>query len=291
MYLFATDRRVDSRRPLVFDTEPADGNQLSYGTCYVSIPRDHRMGELEGPSIWRLEFRPDPDLHVVLISKELSASQRFFDDIRLLAQRSDEQDALVFVHGYNVTFDDAARRTAQLAYDLGFKGPAVLFSWPSQGALAGYNKDARNVELSVDSLRSLLTDLSRTANVKRIHVIAHSMGNRALVGALTRLGPSVPVIAVSGSRRCCATMNRTSARADPRRPSVPGSSVATLSPTATCAPSPFLPDVVQERAEEDPVPVLDQAGRHDLLRVLRIGRRRAPETTRSNARSRCISTV
>ena len=29
-------------------------------------------------------------------------------------------DVLVFVHGYNVGFEDAARRAAQLAYDLNF---------------------------------------------------------------------------------------------------------------------------------------------------------------------------
>lgn len=191
--LFATDRRVESRRPLAFDLEPAEGNQLSYGTGLVSVPRDHRMGDLEGPSIWRLEFRPDPDRHVVVLSKELADQTRFFQDVRRLAQRSDQQDALIFVHGYNVGFDDALRRTAQLAYDLGFKGPALTFSWPSQGVLAGYNRDARNVELSVDSLRTVLADLSKRADVKRVHVIAHSMGNRAVVGALAKLGGDVPV--------------------------------------------------------------------------------------------------
>ena len=190
---FATDRRVETRRPLAFDSEPADGNQVSYGVCLVSVPRDHRMGELEGPSIWRLEFRPDPERHVLVLSKELSDQARFFDDVRHLAERSDDQDALVFVHGYNVEFDDAARRTAQLAYDLGFKGPAIAFSWPSQATLAGYNRDARNVELSADSLRTVLSDLAKRANVKRIHVIAHSMGNRALVSALSKIGNDVPV--------------------------------------------------------------------------------------------------
>ena len=191
--LFATDRRVDTRRPLAFDSEPADGNQISYGTCLVSVPRDHRMGDLEGPSIWRLEFREDPERHIVVLSKELSDQARFFEQVRQLAARSTEQDALVFVHGYNVAFDDAVRRTAQLAYDLGFKGPAVAFSWPSQAELTGYNRDARNVELSAESLRTVLTDLAGKANVKRIHVIAHSMGNRALVGALSKIGNDVPV--------------------------------------------------------------------------------------------------
>jgi esterase/lipase superfamily enzyme len=70
------------------------------------------MGELEGPSIWRLEFRPDPERHILVLSKELSERARFLDDVRHLAERSDGQDALVFVHGYNVEFDAAARRTA-----------------------------------------------------------------------------------------------------------------------------------------------------------------------------------
>jgi esterase/lipase superfamily enzyme len=151
------------------------------------------MGDLEGPSIWRLEFRPDPERHILVLSKELSEPTRFFADVGHLAERSDEHDALVFVHGYNVDFDDAARRTAQLAYDLGFKGPAIAFSWPSQATLAGYNRDARNVELSADSLRVVLSDLSKKANVKRIHVIAHSMGNRAVVGALSKIGNDVPI--------------------------------------------------------------------------------------------------
>jgi esterase/lipase superfamily enzyme len=191
--LFATDRRVETRRPLAFASEAADSNHISYGTCFVSVPRDHRMGELEGPSIWRLEFRPDPEHHVVVLSKELTDRSRFFDDVRQFAQRSDEHDALLFVHGFNVEFDDAVRRLAQLAYDLGFKGPAIAFSWPSQGTLLGYNRDARNVELSADSLRMVLSDLSKTAGVERIHVIAHSMGNRALVGALCKLESDIAI--------------------------------------------------------------------------------------------------
>jgi hypothetical protein len=134
---FATDRRVETRRPLALDTEPADSNQISYGICLVSVPRDHRMGELEGPSIWRLELRSDPDRHIVMLSKELADPRRFFEDVNQLAQRSDEHDALLFIHGYNVEFDSAARRTAQLASDLGFKAPAIFFSWPSQGTLTG----------------------------------------------------------------------------------------------------------------------------------------------------------
>ncbi|WP_429550866.1 alpha/beta hydrolase [Paraburkholderia sp. MM5477-R1] len=39
----------------------------------------------------------------------------------------------LFIRGFKVGFVDAARRTAQMAYDLGFDGAPVFFSWPSQG--------------------------------------------------------------------------------------------------------------------------------------------------------------
>ena len=41
--------------------------------------------------------------------------------------------ALVFVHGFNTTFDNALFRTAQIAYDLKFDGAPFVYSWPSQG--------------------------------------------------------------------------------------------------------------------------------------------------------------
>lgn len=191
--LFATDRRLLGRRPPSFMNEPNAENALSFGECFVSVPRDHKMGELEGPNIWKLEFSSNSEKHWTIRSSELSTRDGFYDEVRRRAMRSDERDALVFVHGYNSTFEDAARRTAQLTYDLGFNGPSVLFSWPSHGSLASYTWDERNVELSADALRSLLVDLSQKAGVKRIHVIAHSMGNRALARALAKMRPDVPV--------------------------------------------------------------------------------------------------
>jgi esterase/lipase superfamily enzyme len=98
---------------------------------------------------------------------------------------------LLFVHGFNVTFDDAMRRTAQVAYDLAFDGPAVAFSWPSQGSALplAYTRDQRNADLSASSLKKVLELLTSAGDVT-VHVIAHSMGNRVLAGALQQLAPA-----------------------------------------------------------------------------------------------------
>ena len=50
-------------------------------------------------------------------------------------------EVFVFVHGYNVTFEGAAQRTAQIAYDLKFSGAPIFYSWPSQARTLEYTVD------------------------------------------------------------------------------------------------------------------------------------------------------
>lgn len=180
---FGTDRNLTgSDKPdKKFGIKRSD---LSYGSCEISIPRDHRMGELEAPSIWRLEFREDPVRHVVLLDAVSGPKDKIFAELATRVQASAKNSAFIFVHGYNVTFEDAARRTAQMSYDLGFDGAAVFYSWPSQGTVAGYTIDEANIEWAQAHLKSFLRDLLDRSNIDNLYVIAHSMGNRALTRAM-----------------------------------------------------------------------------------------------------------
>ena len=47
---------------------------------------------------------------------------------------------LVFVHGFNVRYQEAVLRAAQINYDLKYQGPIILFSWPA-GAGDGFFDD------------------------------------------------------------------------------------------------------------------------------------------------------
>jgi esterase/lipase superfamily enzyme len=80
------------------------------GQCDVSIPFTHEVGELESPTWWKFEFRPDPELHIVLLSVMPEDRSRFFSEMRTRVAGSPSRDAFVFIHGYNTTFEDAARR-------------------------------------------------------------------------------------------------------------------------------------------------------------------------------------
>lgn len=161
--------------------------QLEYGTCDVSIPECHRRGEVERPSLLRLEFRENPLKHLVLQATTPKAEEVFFDELRREIARSGNEDAFVFVHGYNVTFEAAAMRTAQLSYDLDFQGTPIFFSWPSAGYTHLYPTDENNVEWSIPHLKQFLTEIKRRSGAERIHLIAHSMGNRTLTRALEKL--------------------------------------------------------------------------------------------------------
>ena len=185
---FATDRAVtgsDSRGP-TFGGDPDANETLHFGKISVSIPRDHRMGELEGPSILRLEFHQDPEKHVMLQSVVSEDQATFLKGVSDRVGHSQKKEVLVFVHGFNTKFEDAARRTAQIAYDLGFDGPTILYSWPSQGRMTpiAYNMDGRNAALTVPHLEEFLKLLVAKSGATTVDLIAHSMGNRPVTSAL-----------------------------------------------------------------------------------------------------------
>lgn len=153
---------------------------LTYGVVQVTIPKSHRVGALEAPSILRLEFKPDPTKHVVLTTVEALSHDTWRAEIAKRATALGNAGILVFIHGYNVLFSDAARRAGQLSHDLGFAGPTVLFSWPSQGGLTDYTVDEQAAEWSIPDMRDVLSSLATIAPGTPVYVIAHSMGNRVL---------------------------------------------------------------------------------------------------------------
>lgn len=183
---YATDRRPSGQLTAAkyYSGLRATSETLSQGTLDVSIPRDHHMGEIERPSIFRLEFHEDPQKHVVLLSVSPKPENQFFRELSTRVDGSAGKEAFVFVHGYDNSFEQAAWRTAQLAYDLGFDGAPILYTWPSRGTLSGYAADEATIEWTTPHLQKFLEKVAAQSHATTIHLIAHSMGNRALARAL-----------------------------------------------------------------------------------------------------------
>lgn len=115
----------------------------------------------------------------------------FFDAIANHVQNSLTHDVLIFIHGFNTTFEEAAVRTAQLAREMDFTGTPILYSWPSFGGLAEYAFDEDSAEWTTPHLRRFLQLVRKYSGAMKINLIAHSMGNRALGKALQELEAEV----------------------------------------------------------------------------------------------------
>jgi esterase/lipase superfamily enzyme len=160
-----------------------EGPYCHFGTVTVGIPAGHVEGELERPGLFSGEPWEDPAKHVMVLTVAPKSGGEFFGELRVKGR----ERAFVFVHGFNVTFEHAALRTAQMAYDLDYDGAPIFFSWPSKGRLTGYLTDESTVAWATRHLKDFLRDVRRSLPKSTIHLVAHSMGNRALTEALRRL--------------------------------------------------------------------------------------------------------
>jgi esterase/lipase superfamily enzyme len=120
------------------------------------------------------------------------------------AENEKQQHVTFFIHGYNNSWTDAARRYRQLQRHL-FSPPdglgqLILFTWPSDGATYGYLPDREDARASAPDLADVFVDLhDHLTKMQRaaarggtnmpcrakISVIAHSMGNYVLQKALS----------------------------------------------------------------------------------------------------------
>lgn len=125
-------------------------------------------------------------------------SDRLFWILRGKMGRHD-RDTLVFLHGYNVSFQEALRAAAALKRRWGAAGRpvnVVVVSWPSDGLampFASYYSDREDARASGPAIaRALLIFAEKLAGQgvdcdRRIHLMAHSMGSFVLRHAVQYL--------------------------------------------------------------------------------------------------------
>ena len=190
---FGTNRKpYENAARVSYTSNEAEG--LSLGEASITVPVNHQVPSVERP--WALRIpgtdmqvtfeTEDPNRHFTIRSIEALPEDEFAARARarLAASKTYKDQALVFVHGFYNTFDDALYRTAQITYDMQFDGAAFMYSWPSAGTLDAYRTDRGKAERAGPSLRAFLDVVARKSGAKRITVIAHSMGNLPLMEAL-----------------------------------------------------------------------------------------------------------
>ena len=190
---FGTDRQeqADPKR-VQFNSER--GRRLELGRAMVTVPKSHEVPNIERPWVVKIPYfdvtiyeeAEDPEKHFTMqeIKKLPEAEFLRLARERIAASSRYKDHAVVFVHGYNTSFDHAVYRTAQIAYDLKFDGTAFLYSWPSGGAVASYTYDRESAQASEPYLRQFLDLVVKQTGAKSVSIIAHSMGNQPLLDVL-----------------------------------------------------------------------------------------------------------
>lgn len=128
---------------------------------------------------------------VVAIEKE--SAEQFFSRFRQWRGH-----ALVYVHGYDISFDEALQDLALIADEFERRNKSkpllpILFSWPSVGSSAEYSLDLTNLEWSQLYFRTFLSRLASEKNAAAtLDVVGHSMGSRYLLSAFGSVPGATP---------------------------------------------------------------------------------------------------
>jgi esterase/lipase superfamily enzyme len=171
---YATNRKATGSTNAVDFYGSDDAAKLQYGRIAITIPAAHEVGNIELPSLWKLEANPDPSKHFVI--KELTPLENAMalDELRQASSKEGSRSLLLFIHGFNTSFAEAALRTAQLAHDLEFPGVPMFMSWPASKL---YTHDTESVELAKGPFNTMLDDISALP-FDKVYILAHSMGTR-----------------------------------------------------------------------------------------------------------------
>lgn len=191
--LVATTRGPDPEQPVPGWTR---GTELQFGRYMVAIPPERRVGSITRP---RAGAAVDPARHFTLADQSMMTDAAFRAAIRRerASRPAGEREAVIFVHGFNTPFIAGVYRVAQLAHDLSLPGVVMHYSWPSMGVPLAYAHDRDSALFARDGLQQMVQETA-AAGVRRIVLIAHSMGSHLVMETLRQMAmardPSLDLI-------------------------------------------------------------------------------------------------
>jgi esterase/lipase superfamily enzyme len=194
---FSTNRRQQGSQTILSfaSDQVAELREMSSGTAVVRAPKAevvNRAGRLADAfgqlqkatgrqtnetdlSIHRLQATSSPADIAASVRDRLSRAGRF------------PGQALLYVHGYNNSFDEAVKRAAMIAFDLDFDGATFVFTWPSLQRSWLYGADRKRARLAVPFLVEMLANIGRELPEVKLHIFAHSTGAEITLNALNYL--------------------------------------------------------------------------------------------------------
>lgn len=161
-------------------------NKNYYGVCRISVPKHHTTSEIL--------FSPDNKGSTHKFYKIVKEKEIIPDDLFDFVKRT-KRTPLIFIHGFNVKYQEALLRVSQITYDLKYQGPVILFTWPS-GAGDGflddtlltktYEQNKYGAQNSIELFKKFISEFY--LHEIPINIMVHSMGHQVVIPALQSLG-------------------------------------------------------------------------------------------------------
>lgn len=157
---------------------------LSYGTCRIERPPSALV--LPGAGNFQ-QFKSGME---TADRDWLAAQVRRIDRLSLpdfiVKLKNWRGPIMVFIHGYDESFDKSMKDAAMIAYHFDCRGETpvlpISFSWPSLNSKAEYAADEANLDWSTAAFFEFLDTLKAAKNpASPLDIVAHSMGNRPLI--------------------------------------------------------------------------------------------------------------
>lgn len=182
-----TNRKVENTNKdcsnRYFRNQPSE---LRWILCYVNVPKNHSIGSLDTEKKEIL----DKDLYFYARNFTELTEKKFYEAL------SKEKEILIFVHGFNVEFEEAIYRASQIKYDLKFQGAVVVFTWPAgpeDGFLKNflinetYKINQKNAKITIGIFKDFIEKMLNIKNNNKFYLIVHSMGHQIVIPALVEL--------------------------------------------------------------------------------------------------------
>ncbi len=178
--LVATTREPSGEPATLFSGERGSKPRLTQLT--ISIPPNRTIGTVQWPK--RLPPDPATDFAITMVQQidTVEQGRRWFE------HHAHGGHALVFIHGFNNSYEDSVFRLAQIVHDSKMQATPLLFTWPSRAEITAYQYDKESANYSRTGLEQALRTLAADPNVKDITVMAHSMGSWLAMESLRQMG-------------------------------------------------------------------------------------------------------
>ena len=123
-----------------------------------------------------------------ILERKSFHENRLNSQINQRLKNSNKKDVILFVHGFNNTFNESVFTLAGIWHFMKRQGVPVVYSWPA--AAKGFNAyfaDKESGQFTIFHLKETLRLLFKNPEIEKIHIIAHSRGTDVVTTTLREL--------------------------------------------------------------------------------------------------------